>query len=99
MALSPQPPRTPVVAVATVSYGSGDVLEGFLESVPAASADPVTVVVADNGTNDTTVARLATACSRNPDHSGTSTGVRWPAARGCAPSNSNSKLMAIRSLQ
>lgn len=63
MALSPQPPQTPVVAVATVSYGSGDVLEGFLESIPAASADPVTVVVADNGTNDTTVARLATASS------------------------------------
>ena len=63
MALSSQPPRTPVIAVATVSYGSGDVLEGFLESVRAASVDPLTVVVADNGTNDTTVARLTTASS------------------------------------
>ena len=43
MALSPQLPRTPVVAVATVSYGSGDVLEGFLESVPTSSAGPVVI--------------------------------------------------------
>jgi N-acetylglucosaminyl-diphospho-decaprenol L-rhamnosyltransferase len=63
MALSPQPPRTPVVAVTTVSYGSGDVLEGFLESVPAASGEPLIVVVADNGTDDTAVARLTTASS------------------------------------
>lgn len=63
MALTSQPPRMPVVAVATVSFGSGDVLEGFLESVPASSADPLLVVVADNGTNDPTVAKLTAASS------------------------------------
>jgi N-acetylglucosaminyl-diphospho-decaprenol L-rhamnosyltransferase len=63
MALSSQPPRTPVVAVATVSYGSGDVLEGFLESVPASSGDRLVVVVADNGTNDGAVAKLTAASS------------------------------------
>ena len=63
MALSPQPPRTPVVAVATVSYGSGDVLEGFLESVPASSADPVVIVIANNDNTDATVAQLAAASS------------------------------------
>jgi N-acetylglucosaminyl-diphospho-decaprenol L-rhamnosyltransferase len=63
MALSSQPPHTPVVAVATVSYGSGEVLEGFLESVPASSADPLMVVVADNGTNDVAVAQLTIASS------------------------------------
>ena len=63
MALSSQHPCTPVVAVATVSYGSGDVLEGFLESLPASSADPLIVVVADNGTNDAAVAGLTAASS------------------------------------
>ena len=63
MALSPQLPRTPVVAVATVSFGSGDVLEGFLDSVPASSANPVCVVVADNGARDTVVARMTSASS------------------------------------
>ena len=63
MALSPQLPRTPVVAVATVSFGSGDVLEGFLASVPASSANPVCVVVADNGARDTVVARMTSASS------------------------------------
>jgi N-acetylglucosaminyl-diphospho-decaprenol L-rhamnosyltransferase len=36
------------VAVVTVSYGSGAVLAGFLDSVPAASSTPLHVVVADN---------------------------------------------------
>jgi N-acetylglucosaminyl-diphospho-decaprenol L-rhamnosyltransferase len=35
-------------AIVTVSYGSFDVLSGFLESVGAASSRPTTVVVADN---------------------------------------------------
>ena len=59
MAHSSQTPRTPVVAVVTVSYGSGDVLAGFLQSVPASSKDHVTVVVADNGLDDVVVANLA----------------------------------------
>lgn len=63
MALSSQPPRMPVVAVATVSYGSGDVLEGFLESVPGSSADLLVVVVADNGSNDLAVAKITAASS------------------------------------
>ncbi|MBC7594095.1 MAG: glycosyltransferase family 2 protein, partial [Kineosporiaceae bacterium] len=36
------------VAVVTVSFGSGEVLNGFLESVPLSSTDRVAVVVADN---------------------------------------------------
>ena len=59
MALPPQTPRTPDVAVVTVSYGSGDVLAGFLKSVHASSRDLVTVVVADNGVDDVAVANLA----------------------------------------
>jgi N-acetylglucosaminyl-diphospho-decaprenol L-rhamnosyltransferase len=46
MATSPQHPHP--VAVVTVSYGSRDVLTTFLASVPAASAHPLAVVVADN---------------------------------------------------
>jgi N-acetylglucosaminyl-diphospho-decaprenol L-rhamnosyltransferase len=42
------PIMTGAVAVVTVSYGSGAVLEGFLGSVPAASAEQLSVVVADN---------------------------------------------------
>ena len=45
----PRPSPTPKrVAVVTVSYGSDDVLGPFLASIPAASAHPVRVVVADN---------------------------------------------------
>ncbi len=40
------------VAVVTVSYGSGAVLVDFLASIPAASAEKVTVVVADNKPGD-----------------------------------------------
>jgi N-acetylglucosaminyl-diphospho-decaprenol L-rhamnosyltransferase len=40
------------IAVLTVSYGSRDVLAGFLDSVPAAAAAPVRVVVADNLPSD-----------------------------------------------
>ena len=63
MALSLKPPRTPVVAVATVSFGSGDVLKGFLGSVPASSANPLVTVVADNDSNDLVVAKLTAASS------------------------------------
>jgi len=63
MALSSHPPRTPVVAVTTVSFGSRDVLEGFLESVPGSSADPLVVVVADNDSRDLAVAELTAASS------------------------------------
>ena len=46
---SPSSPRTaPPVAVVTVSYDSADVLEDFLESIPAASLRPILTVVADN---------------------------------------------------
>jgi len=43
-----QPQVVPTVAVVTVSYGSDDVLPGFLASLPAASANPLEVVVVDN---------------------------------------------------
>jgi N-acetylglucosaminyl-diphospho-decaprenol L-rhamnosyltransferase len=53
-------PSTTQVAVVTVSYGSEDVLRPFLASLPAASAHPLTVIVADNKVDaaDTVVARL-----------------------------------------
>jgi N-acetylglucosaminyl-diphospho-decaprenol L-rhamnosyltransferase len=57
-------PSTPGarVAVVTVSYGSADVLPTFLDSVPAASALPVEVVVADNKAGSAEdVAALVTA--------------------------------------
>src|SRR5690554_1827537 len=44
----PQPTGVPRVALVTVSYGSEDVLGEFLESVPEASSQPLTVVIADN---------------------------------------------------
>ena len=44
----PSPQVVPTVAVVTVSYGSEDVLPGFLASLPAASAKPLEVVVVDN---------------------------------------------------
>ena len=49
---------TPVLAVVTVSYRSGTVLKGFLDSVVASSASPLQIVVADNATDDPLVARL-----------------------------------------
>jgi N-acetylglucosaminyl-diphospho-decaprenol L-rhamnosyltransferase len=42
------PQVVPTVGVVTVSYGSEDVLPGFLASLPAASATPLSVVVVDN---------------------------------------------------
>ena len=45
-------PSTPVpqsrAAIVTVSYGSFEVLKGFLTSVPQSSTEPTTVIVADN---------------------------------------------------
>jgi len=54
-------PSTTEVAVVTVSYGSEDVLRPFLASLPAASAHPLAVIVADNKTDaaDNVVARLS----------------------------------------
>jgi N-acetylglucosaminyl-diphospho-decaprenol L-rhamnosyltransferase len=46
---SPSTPAPPSrAAIVTVSYGSFEVLTGFLASVPQASAQPTTVIVADN---------------------------------------------------
>lgn len=42
------PVSEPRVAIVSVSYGSGAVLQGFLPSVAAASREPVLTVVADN---------------------------------------------------
>jgi N-acetylglucosaminyl-diphospho-decaprenol L-rhamnosyltransferase len=44
----PQPTGVPRVALVTVSYGSEDVLDEFLKSVPEGSSQPLTVVIADN---------------------------------------------------
>jgi GT2 family glycosyltransferase len=40
------------VAVLTVTYNTGETIRPFLESVAAASASPLTVVIADNGSAD-----------------------------------------------
>jgi N-acetylglucosaminyl-diphospho-decaprenol L-rhamnosyltransferase len=46
---SPNPlSRAPRVAVVTVSFGSGDVVSPFLDSIPHASEYPLDVVVVDN---------------------------------------------------
>jgi N-acetylglucosaminyl-diphospho-decaprenol L-rhamnosyltransferase len=89
MALSSQPPRAPVVAVTTVSYGSGDVLVGFLDSVPGSSVDPLVVVVADNDAHDLTVARLTAASSARylPLDRNLGYGGAMNAAIGSLPSN------------
>jgi N-acetylglucosaminyl-diphospho-decaprenol L-rhamnosyltransferase len=51
----PHPPRDAArVAAITVSYGSLGVLPALLESIPAASNDPVLVLVADNKAQDAT---------------------------------------------
>ena len=63
MVHSPQTPHTPVVAVVTVSYGSGAVLTDFLRSVPASSESSLVVVVADNDSDDKVVESLAAETS------------------------------------
>lgn len=51
---TPTPHDAPRVGVVTVSYGSDEVLPGFLDTIPAAIAEPVATVVVDNlpGTGD-----------------------------------------------
>jgi N-acetylglucosaminyl-diphospho-decaprenol L-rhamnosyltransferase len=63
MTPSLQAPSTPAVAVITVSYGSGDVLNSFLRSIPAASTQSLSVVVADNRTDDAELQRITAAAS------------------------------------
>jgi N-acetylglucosaminyl-diphospho-decaprenol L-rhamnosyltransferase len=48
----------PTIAVVTVSYGSGAVLPAFLDSLAAASSEPLKIVVADNKGDDSVVADL-----------------------------------------
>ena len=40
------------VGVVTVTYSPGDSLAAFLDSIPAATRRPVSVVMADNGSTD-----------------------------------------------
>lgn len=57
---------TPTVAVVTVSYASEDVMGPFLESLAAASAAPLAVVIADNKPEaDSEILRLATLHGAN----------------------------------
>ncbi|MEO6944931.1 MAG: glycosyltransferase family 2 protein [Lacisediminihabitans sp.] len=48
MATHSDPSKAPTVGVITVSYGSENVLEGFLASVRDASGNEITTIVADN---------------------------------------------------
>jgi N-acetylglucosaminyl-diphospho-decaprenol L-rhamnosyltransferase len=47
------------VGLVTVTYSPGPTLEALLDSLPAASSRPVTVVLADNGSTDGSVERAA----------------------------------------
>ena len=52
------------IGVVTVSYGSGDVLRGFLASIAASSRSPLSIVVVDNlPEGDAVVRRLAEAAN------------------------------------
>jgi N-acetylglucosaminyl-diphospho-decaprenol L-rhamnosyltransferase len=81
--------RGPSVGIVTVAYRSNEVLAGFLESVPAASAAPVSVVVVDNAPGDDDASVLSAAAGArhvplpaNPGYGGAvNAGVReLPAA-------------------
>ena len=62
MAPPPTPALQPRAAIVTVSYGSSDVLPGFLRSVPGVSSQPPIVIVADNKPEgDQTVAEITGA--------------------------------------
>jgi N-acetylglucosaminyl-diphospho-decaprenol L-rhamnosyltransferase len=50
---------TDTIGVVAVSYGSGDVLETFLDSLQAASKHPLDVLIADNGSTDQAPERAA----------------------------------------
>lgn len=45
---TPTPSAAPRVGIVTVSYGSDDVLPGFLDTIPAALDEPAVTVVVDN---------------------------------------------------
>ena len=62
MAPPPTPALQPRAAIVTVSYGSSDVLPGFLRSVPGVSAEHPVVIVADNKPEgDQVVAEITSA--------------------------------------
>jgi len=51
-------PDTPIGLV-TITYSPGDQLSALLDSIPAATGRPVTVVLADNGSTDGSVEAAA----------------------------------------
>jgi N-acetylglucosaminyl-diphospho-decaprenol L-rhamnosyltransferase len=53
--------RGPSVGIVTVAYRSNAVLAGFLDSVPAASREPLPVVVVDNAPGDDDAGALSSA--------------------------------------
>lgn len=81
---TPSPSDAPRVGIVTVSYGSDDVLPGFLETIPSAVDEPVATVVVDNlpGTGDSAgIARrhgaTYVALPENPGYGGAmNAGVR-----------------------
>lgn len=86
MAPSPSPSDAARVAVLTVSYGSRDVLTGFLSSVRGATSSPIQVVIADNKPDgESGVADLATAehadyvpLASNPGYGGAMNAIAAP---------------------
>jgi N-acetylglucosaminyl-diphospho-decaprenol L-rhamnosyltransferase len=63
MSSDTSPEYAPRVAVVTVSFGSGDVLSGFLSSTHAASVEPLTTIVVDNKPDGDSAARALAAAS------------------------------------
>src|SRR5690606_24644621 len=57
----PDPGGHPRLAVITVAYRSDDVLRQLLDSLPAATAEPLAVVVVDNLPGEGAAAALAAA--------------------------------------
>jgi N-acetylglucosaminyl-diphospho-decaprenol L-rhamnosyltransferase len=66
------------LAVVTVSYGSGEVLPAFLDSLAGASTRPFEVVIADNGPQSGTLAEL----DRRPHVRVAATGANLGYGRG-----------------
>jgi len=50
---------TETIGVVAVTYGSGEVLDTFLDTLPAASKHPLDVLIADNGSTDQAPQRAA----------------------------------------
>ena len=72
------------VGLVTVTYSPGEALESLLDSIPTASARPVQVIIADNGSTDGSVERAATRPGVRLLHTGSNLGYGGAANAGVA---------------